>query len=151
MIAYLPTGTGRRSSIPPVASSMTGRGLIEVTFIDGRPVLLLTPDDGQLEELAALVDRANAQRVYRGGLPIPAASPFVGAARHVVALARLVPRTEPKIASGAVSSEALIDTKSSGALLGIGERAVRKRIAAGTLPARRFGTTYWIDRKDLVA
>jgi excisionase family DNA binding protein len=126
---------------------VTSRG-IDVTFLNGHPAVLLT-DAAAARELAALVHRANDQRVYAGGLPVPSAAPFVAAARAMVSLEALVPATEPELASAPADPSSLVSVKAASQQLGIGSRAVRKRIAAGSLRAQRVGSCWLIEAKEL--
>ena len=120
-----------------------------VTFLaDGRPCLVLTASD-DLAALAEFVDRCDRAAVYAGRMPITAAGAFVEAARHVLAIAALVPQTEPRHASTAPHSARWITTTEAAERLDITERAVRKRIQTGALNARQLGGRWLIDIKEI--
>lgn len=118
------------------------------TFLaDGTPCLVLVADNS-LSELVALVDRTDRATAYAGRLPSPAAGQFVRLGRHVLAVAALVPQREPTTASQAPGSARWITTKEAADILRVTERAVRKRIANGSLTAQMLGGRWLIDLKE---
>lgn len=122
---------------------------MDVTYLDdGRPCVVLTPSDN-LEELAAFIDRADRAAVYAGRLPCPGAAQLVAAARHVLALDTLVPHPEPERAADGDAPARWITTVQAAKRLSISDRAVRKRIKAGTLRGRQHGGRWFVDAKEM--
>lgn len=122
---------------------------IAVTFLtDGRPCLVIVADE-ELSDLVALVDQVDRAAAYAGRMPSPAAGRFVHAGRHALAVAALVPQREPETASEAPPPARWITTKEAADHLRVTERAVRKRIAAGSLTARQLGGRWLIDIKEI--
>ena len=122
---------------------------MDVRFLaNGQPCVLLV-SSRDLRELVALVERTDRAEVYAGRMPSPVAGAFVRAGRHVLAIAELVPQSEPKDVSEGRSTARWATTKEAAGLLGITDRAVRKRIATGSLVARRLGGQWFIDTKEI--
>lgn len=121
-------------------------GLAVLFLADGTPCVVIT-SISILRVLADLLDSHDKRTVYSGGLPSPAVAAFVPAARHVAALAemRTVPQSEPGRANQAVLPGRWITTRQAASQLGIGERAVRKRIQRGQLRAQRRGGVWFVD------
>lgn len=138
-------------AVQPRPSSLQVLGVVdvEVTFLaDGRPCLVLMASDA-LRELAEFIDRSDRSEVYSGRMPCPSATPFVMAARQVLAISRLVPLPEPEHASGAQQRARWITTTEAAELLNISDRAVRKRIQAGNLCGRQLGGRWLVDIKEI--
>lgn len=124
-----------------------------VRLVGGRPSLVIGDRDA-LDELRAELERLNSMRVWRGGEPIASVVGFVRAARAALVLidaGTAVPAAA--LDSDAVVSVAAswITTEQTARLLGIGARAVRKRVVAETLVGRKVGGVLLIDSKELVA
>lgn len=126
--------------------------MIAVRIIDGRPALILD-DRVQLDELQRVLHQVNSTEVWRGREPIRSAIDFVRAARAAVVLidSALVPHAEPNNDAEVPVEGAWITTQEASRLLGISTRAVTKRVAAGTLIARKVGGNLLIDSKELAA
>ncbi len=104
------------------------------------------------EEIAALLERANGHRIYRGLLPLPMATEASRALRYAANLAtmlRRVPHAEHELAQGNPSAGPFVTTGQAAHVLGITERAVRQRIERKRLPARRVGRDWQINVTDL--
>jgi len=128
---------------------VTGVGieaLIVVDRVGDRYVVMLAA--AALDQLAALTRRAADQAQYRGELPIPVVAPFLAAASRARALNALVPNAEPALGVPVTGGSPLIGVREASRLLGIGPRAVRKRIDAGTLSAQRVGRDWLIDVRE---
>jgi excisionase family DNA binding protein len=125
--------------------------LVGVRWIDGAAALVVS--GGVLDELAALLERAHVQHMRSGQPPIPALIAVVRAARHASAVNALtsgrVPLAEQGMAPDPARAPRWITTQEAAELLSITDRAVRQRITRGSLPARRQGRDYRIDRIDL--
>lgn len=122
---------------------------MEVSFLaDGRPCLVLIASD-DLHELADFIHRADRAEAYAGRLPCPSAGPFVAAARRLLAISALVPLLEPERTSGSASAARWISTTRAAQLLNISDRAVRKRIKAGTLRGQLLGGRWLVDLKEI--
>lgn len=111
--------------------------------VDGRVVVVVDPS----RELVEVLDRAHRQHVARGGLPIPSASELVCELARAATLAA-------HIRGSAFGTDARQDVDDPGswtsvrgaaAAAGIGERAMRQRIARGCVDARRIGGR-WLVR-----
>lgn len=122
---------------------------MEPSFLaDGRVCLVLTASS-ELAELVALVNRTDRAAAYSGRMPSPAAGAFVRAGRHVLAIAELVPQPVPNNAEGHPQQSRWITTSQAAQTLGVSERAIRKRIARGSLVARMIGGRWLIDIKEI--
>lgn len=121
-----------------------------VMIIDQVPCLVLT-DPNDLTELAELMDRTDKQAIYRRRLPTPSVAPFVAAARHVAALAQLVPVAELSRAPDSPDGAHWISTTDAAETLGVTDRAIRKRLARGTLQGQQIAGRWWIDLRNLDA
>lgn len=118
----------------------------DIAVVDGRLVLIVAADVAGL--IAVLIEQALGARYRLGKTPIPAAHDVLRAARAAHALTALaVPCPEPFLAADTRSGSVWITTKQAARLLHIGERAVVKRIAAGTLTGRKVGGR-WQVRPD---
>jgi excisionase family DNA binding protein len=106
------------------------------------------------EEMAALLHRANAQRVHRGEMPLPMATETANALRYAANLSAMVsdvPHAEHELAEGNPSTARLVTTGQAAQVLGITERAVRQRIARKKLSAKRVGRDWHISTTELGA
>ncbi len=104
------------------------------------------------EEIAALLERDNGQRIYRHLIPLPMATETSRALRYAANLAtmlRRVPHTEHELAQGNPSAGRFVTTGQAAQVLGISERGVRQRIGRKRLPARRVGRDWQISVTDL--
>lgn len=127
-----------------------------VAFVAGRPVVVVS-DAAALVELAAIVERHDRAAVYAGRVPSLAGVEFMESARRAAALLELlnlpetdtVPRSVPADASGAVAGGRWLTTAQVAEVLGISERAVRKRIHVGTLTAQLRAGRWFIDALHL--
>ncbi|GAA4853335.1 hypothetical protein GCM10023221_36610 [Luteimicrobium xylanilyticum] len=123
-------------------------GSFLVEWRAGRPVLVATDPDALLE-LAAIVDQANAVRVYRRQLPAPSAVPFVDSARRVALLSSMVAEKQPELEKDEPAAGRWISVRQAATLLGISDQAITKRARAQTLPARKFSGRWLIDSKGI--
>lgn len=106
-------------------------------------------DQAELAAVALAALRAAFRRGHRdGGRPTPAAL----AAEHWLAelaqpgTTRAVPSAVPQVAgAGPTLRTSQVDVAVAAAALGISDRAVRKRIRAGTLAARKCAGVWLID------
>ena len=122
---------------------------IEVRYADdGQPCLVLSASR-DLDELAELVERADKTAVWKGQVPTLAGAAFVQGIRHLLALSALVPQAAPSEDNDSPAARRWLTTTEVAPVLKITERAVRKRIAAGTIPARQLGGRWLIDTKDI--
>jgi excisionase family DNA binding protein len=106
------------------------------------------------EQMAALLLRANAQRVHRGEMPLPMATETANVlhgAANLAAMVRDVPHAEHELAEGNPPTAGLVTTGQAAQILGITERAVRQRITRKKLPAKRVGRDWHIRTTDLGA
>lgn len=115
---------------------------------DGR-VCVVLPASEDLAELVALVERVDRAAAYSGRMPSPAAGEFVRVGRQVLAVAELVPQAVPQPASEAAPPARWLTTTQAAELLGVSERAVRKRITKGSLTARMLGGRWLVDIKEI--
>ena len=118
-----------------------------LAFIEGRPCLVVT-DARLLVEIAAMVEQVDRAAIYRGHLPVPFAAAFVTEARRVAAIGAMVPLPEPRRAPDTASGTRWLTTADAARLLGISQRAVRKRIAKNQLPGRMVGGRWVVDLKE---
>jgi len=100
------------------------------------------------EQMAALLLRANAQRVHRGEMPLPMATETANVLHGAANLAVI---TEHELAEGNPVTAGLVTTGQAAQVLGITERAVRQRITRKKLPAKRVGRDWHISTTDLGA
>lgn len=124
----------------------------QVRLLDGRFGVWLD-DRAALEELQAVLHQLNMTQVWRGRLPIESAVSLVRATRALIALvdASQVPAAEPTSDAEVPVEASWITTEETARLLGIGPRAVRKRVATGTLQGRKVGGILLINSKEMAA
>lgn len=123
--------------------------MIGVRHTPAGPVVTVDAVDASV--LAAVLDRAYAMHRARSGELIPQAGELIRALRYVAALRDLlavVPHAEQQMERGAEPRNPL-SVKQVAHALGIGDRAVRQRIARGQLRATRVGRDWQVAAQDI--
>ncbi len=121
---------------------------ISVGWDSGWPVLVVQ-DVGVLTELAEVVERVHAGRVYRGQAPVLGGPEFVIRARQVAAIASLVSPGQPKVEAVPSGAGRWVSVAQAAQRLGVTEQAVTKRARRGSLPARKVSRCWLIDMEGL--
>lgn len=133
-----------------MSTRVTEQASALVRVVDGQPAVVVLGREA-LVELAAHLERLNTTHVWRGGQPIAGAVDFVRAARAAVTLHAVseVPHGEPELVAEGVATESWITTDQAAKLFGITARAVRKRVAVGTLVGRKVAGVLFINAEEI--
>jgi hypothetical protein len=126
---------------------------VAVEWISGAPCVVIRAP-WAAEEIRRVVARWDAGVRYRGQDSLASAAPFLSAAAAMLALHRLnaaVPAAEPNRVSTMPSAGQWVSTRDAARLLGIGERAVRKRVAVGTLTGQKIGGVLWLNSEEMTS
>lgn len=124
---------------------------IEVAFVDGRFALLIL-DPRVANEIWRTVAQADSAARWKGRRGVGCTEELRDAVRAFTAACDLayaaVPVAEPTLVPMPDSAGAWMTTREFAEFHGITERAVRKRIAAGALPASKVMGRWLIEIKE---
>ncbi|MFC6154047.1 helix-turn-helix domain-containing protein [Nocardioides yefusunii] len=117
--------------------------VIRPHLMDGRVVAII--DGPELQHLAALAARTDSALQWRGQGALPWARDLEHAAGMAKSVGASVPLPEPRADRTPLAEQPWSSTAEAARLLGISERAVRKRITTGSLRGSKVAGRWLVN------